>query len=68
MSEFETWCMSNAIIGEKFVLADLEAAWQAATQAERERCAKIADEQAAAEDGHDYAAENIAKRIREGGA
>ena len=37
MDEFEIWRMANAIIGETFVLAELEAAWRAAQQAQRER-------------------------------
>lgn len=69
---YDTWLLQQSDVSNEsaqdIALAAFLAGWAVGQAAERERCARIADEQAEDPDGYDYAAENIAKRIRAGGA
>jgi hypothetical protein len=70
---FEAWWKKSGRFHKPFAKMDVQVAWEAAyqagQQAERERCAKIAERTGSAfSDGRGAVCGDIAKAIREGGA
>ena len=64
---FDEWWVSHPIKDLKVGPDDVKAAWDAAIAAERERCAKIADNRALDKSDNSWmAAEGIAAAIRVG--
>lgn len=77
MSEFEKWWSKHPLRNERITADDVMAAWDAAVDAEREACAKIADEWGSRKDqmtdtafvpgadhGERFASDGIAATIR----